>query len=413
MPYLDYSWAMGEACRCLLCDDPPCHAGCPAGVNPKRFIRKVRFGNLAGAVRELKRSNILAASCSYICPCLETCGGRCTSEKLDRPIDIIGLQRFVCEWERKNGMIEPVRGAGNGARVAIVGAGPAGLACAAELAVMRHVPVIFDKDNGAGGMLRGVIPNFRLPLQVVDFEIEFIKKLGVSFEFGKTVEELSQLFNDGFKAVFVATGLSRSKGAGLIGEDKKGVCQALEFLRDAKTTVAGARRVVVIGGGDTALDAARSLARAGASVVVAYRRTRRDMPAYRPDIAEAEKEGVEFLFRTLPRAIIGTDAAQGVRVTRIRWNEGGRLSAGYSVEGSEFTIPCDAVILAIGQESAGVFGLRPSPAGYIAVDKNMMTSQAGVFAGGDIVTGPLTAVAAVGAGKQAAGFINKFLKDVS
>lgn len=422
--HLDYSGAMNEAARCLLCDDAPCFCGCPAGVSPKRFIRKIRFGNIKGAVRELKRANVLAGSCSYICPCQNTCMGKCTSEKLDSPINIIGLQKFVCEWERENGMIEPEPGTGTGSKVAVIGSGPSGLACAAELAVKGHKSVVFESSSELGGMLRQVIPAFRLPNEMLDFEIEFIKKLGVQFETGKEISDPKTLLGDDFKAVYIATGVGTSKKTGLIGEEKKNVYQALDFLAEQKKVAAElallnsakqalplqGKRVVVVGGGDTAIDSARVSAKLGASVVMAYRRTRKDMPAYRPDISEAEEEGVELMFRTLPRSVLGGDVVQGLRAVKIRWEKSGRASDGYSVEGTEFTIPCDILILAVGQKLKSIFGLRESPHGYIAVDKNMMTSTPGIFAGGDIVSGPATAVAAVGAGKIAAGFINEFLK---
>jgi len=407
MNYLDYNFAKEEAYRCLMCEDAPCWHSCPAAVNPRKFVRKIRFDSLAEAARELRRANVLAGCCSYICPCGRTCVGNCTSEKLSRPIDIIGLQKFVCEWEISSGMIEPKKTDGGKGKVAIVGSGPAGLACAAELAVFGCQPVVFDSAPNAGGMLRSVIPEFRLPTRVLDFEIEFIKKLGVEFVMKTKIDDLSKLFDEGFKVVFVSTGACESKRTGIIGEDKKGVCEALEFLKGAKLNLdncgsLNGKRVVVVGGGDTAVDSARTAARAGALVTLLYRRTRLDMPAYRPDIEEAEKEGVEFVFRTMPRSIIGSEGVVGVKAAKIRWKGKGRQAEGYDVEGTEFTLPCDIVIMAAGQVSAGDFGLRTAPNGYIAVDKNMMTSGKGIFAGGDIVSGPSTAVAAVGSGKLAA-----------
>jgi NADPH-dependent glutamate synthase beta subunit-like oxidoreductase len=395
-----------------MCNDAPCFSGCPAGVNPRKFIRKIRFGNLAGAVRLIRTANILAGSCSYICPCLSTCSGKCTSDKLDRPIDIIGLQRYVCEWERTNGMVKPLPGTKTGKRVAVIGSGPAGLACAAELAVRGHVPVVFDEAGEAGGMLRQAIPDFRLPREMLDFEIDIIRALGVEFQLGVKVDDANKLLSDGFSAVFIGTGVGLAKKAGLTGEDKPGVFQALDFLRAAKkgaVELPADKRAVVIGGGDTAIDAARVLKRAGCRVMMVYRRTRADMPAYRPDIAIAEQEGIEIIFNTVVRSITGTDGVQGVRCVRVRWSEAGRVSTGYSVEGNEFPIPCGIVVQATGQEPGTLFDLRTSPKNYIAVDHKMMTSTPGIFAGGDIVSGPATAVEAVAQGKLAAGFVDEYL----
>jgi len=365
--------------------------------------------------------------------------GKCTSEKLSEPVNIIGIQRAICEWELANGMVEPESSSGTGAKVAIIGSGPAGLACAAELANRGHLPVVFEKGPAVGGMLRQVIPDFRLPTKMLDLEIEFVKKLGVEFQTGKDVSSPSELLKDGFKAVFIASGQGASKRSGLNGEEKNGVYQALDFLKEAKLNAchrepasggrgdlpntgdcfADARndhafvgkRAIVIGGGDTAIDSARVLARLGAKVIMAYRRTREDMPAYRPDIEDAEKDGVELMFRTLPRSIIGTEAVTGLKAVKIKWQGSGRSAESYTVEGTETTIPADIVILAIGQKPSNLFDLRTGPNGYIAIDKKMMTSVEGVFAGGDIVTGPSTAVAAVGGGRTAAGFIDEYVQN--
>lgn len=403
---------MMEAARCLLCEDAPCFHGCPAGVNPKRFIRKIRFGNLGGAVRELKRANVLAASCAYICPCQNTCAAKCTSEKLDRPIDISMLQRFVCDWERQHGMIEPLAGNRTGKKVAIIGAGPAGLSCAANLSAIGHEAHIFETSGAAGGLLRSVVPAFRLPPEVLDFEIEFIKKLGVIFNFNSKIENPSQLLASGFNAVFMATGCAKPKGTTIISTEKQNVVSAMSFLKSAKEgslKIQTGCRVIVIGGGDTAIDSAMVAARAGGRTAMLYRRGRADMPAYRPDIALAEETGVELIFNTIPRSVAGGESAQSLRCVRVKWLSAGRGSKDYAVEGSEFAVPCDLAIIAAGQEPESLFDLRTAPNGCVAVDHGFMTSAGGVFAGGDIVSGPATAVAAVGAGKLAAGFIDKFL----
>lgn len=416
MPEEGYSpvQAKMEAVRCLMCADAPCTCNCPAGVDARSFIRKIRFDNLAGAVRSLKRCNVLAASCSRICPTGTLCGKGCLAAGLSRPIDIGGLQRYVCDWERRTGMIEPATPARDGQRVAIVGSGPAGLGCATELAVRGHLVTVFEREAELGGMLRHCIPSWRLPPEVIDFEIEFIKKLGVEFLPGQTMDENKAFFAQGFKAIFLATGLTRPRGGDLNGAATPGVFQALDVLRAAKRgeQLDLGRRAVVIGGGDTALDAARTARRAGAECFLLYRRTQREMPAYPNEVDDAWNEGVEFYFRVIPRVVVGGDRVKGVKCVRIRWHQamvGAPIA--YDVEGTEFTVACDSVIIATGQGPAATFGLRTTPNGLVAVAKeSMMTSHAGVFAGGDLVFGGGTAARAAGMGRLAAIRVDEYLR---
>lgn len=415
MPEEGYSRsaALLEASRCLMCADAPCSCDCPSGVNARSFIRKIRFDNLDGAVRLLRRANVLAGSCAHICPTGSLCGRSCTAIELSHPIDIRGLQRFVMEDERARGMIEPKVSARTGARVAVVGAGPAGLACAAELAQRDYAVTVFEREASGGGMLRQCIPSFRLPVEVVEFELEFIRKLGVEFVFNHSVEHPEELKQQGYAAVFVATGLGTPKGSDLIGAKLPGVWKALNLLRAAKRgeQLMLGRRAIVVGGGDTALDAARVARAAGSECLVLYRRTQREMPAYIEEVRAAWDEGAEFYFRTIVRAVHGDDHVESVRCVRVHWHPP-RLGfpQAYEVEGAEFSIPCDSVILAIGQDPDSTFGMRTTPAGLVAVDKDhLMTSVPGVFAGGDLTTGGGTAARAVGQGKAAAIAIDRFL----
>lgn len=407
--------ALIEASRCLMCADAPCSCDCPAGVDARGFIRKIRFENLDGAVKLLKSNNIMAGSCAYICPTGSQCAKGCLAAGLTTPIDIAGLQRFVMDYERRRGMIEPKTPSRGGKKVAVVGSGPAGLGAAAELAVRGHLVTVFEASPAIGGMLRKVIPSFRLPSAVIDFEVEFIKKLGVEFECLKTIERPADLLARGYDAVFLGTGLQRPQGGDLIGSNLSGVHQALSFLAMSKQGEMPeiGRRAVVIGGGDTAIDGARVSKRAGAECLILYRRTQREMPAYPEEIEAAWNDGVEFYFRILVRSIVGTDKVTGVRCVRIRWHEKVPGTAqGYDVEGAEFVIPCDTVIYATGQVPAGDFGLRATPDGLIAVHKDtMMTSADGIFAAGDCITGGGTAAWAVGAGKRAAIQIDHYLKE--
>ena len=405
--------AIAEATRCLMCHDAPCHKGCPASVNPKYFIRKIRFGDMAGAVRLLREANVLAGSCAYICPCLSTCGSECTHEKLTRPIDISGLQRFVMDWERESGMVIPppprncsAGGQASPHRVAIVGAGPAGLACAADLAVAGLDVHIYEQGARAGGQLRLSIPSGRLPSDVVDFEIEFIEKLGVQFHFNQEINDLTELKKN-HDALFFATGLMGSRSLGIPGSDKQNIFDALDFLMQAKegNVPRLGKRVLVIGGGDTAIDAARTAAEQGAKTMILYRRTQMDMPAYRPDIQEAFDEGVEFWFRVIPQEVLGGESVEGIRLQRVSWKGSGRRAKEYDIEGPDFEIKADTIINAIGQVRASDFDLKISKEGWIACDPETMKTSDGVFVGGDFFSGGATAVAAIGDGKRAANAI--------
>lgn len=406
--------AKWEASRCLMCAQAPCTCDCPAGVDARAFIRKIRFDNLDGAVRLLKRCNVLAGSCARICPTGALCGKGCLAAGLSRPIDIGGLQRFVMDWERAQGMIEPMVPVRDGSRVAVVGAGPAGLGCAAELAVRGHIVTVFEKDEAPGGMLRQYIPAWRLPDEVIDFEIAFIRRLGVEFVTSHEVVDPKAFLAEGFKAVFIGTGLHHPRGSDLIGGERPGVHQALSLLRQAKRGQFPelGKRVVVIGGGDTALDAARTARRAGAECFLLYRRTQREMPAYRNEVDDAWNEGVEFYFRTIVRSVVGAERVQGVRCVRIRWHDPmPGMPRGYDVEGQEFVISCDSVVLAVGQGPVSTFGLRTTPGGMLAVDReSMATSVPGIFAGGDLAFGGSTASRAVGTGRHAAVAIDQYVR---
>jgi len=317
------------------------------------------------------------------------------------------------DWERVTKATLPMSPKLNKAPVAVVGSGPAGLGCAAELAQRGHPVTIFEADKVFGGMLRQSIPSFRLPIEVVDFEIELIKKLGVEFVANKKVDDPKKLLKDKFKAIFIATGLHRSKGGDLIGDHVPGVCQALDFLRETKKGKMPevGKRALIIGGGDTALDAARVAKRSGAESFIIYRRTQNEMPAYPNEVEDAWHEGVEFYFRVLPRGIVGEDKVKGLRCVRIKWNrDGAGKPTGYDIEAQEFAIDCDSVILAIGQDPESTFDLRTTPSGYVAIGQDSFkTSEEGIYAAGDVTYGGGTAAKAVGMGKLAAIEISDYL----
>jgi NADPH-dependent glutamate synthase beta subunit-like oxidoreductase len=262
-------------------------------------------------------------------------------------------------------------------------------------------------------MLRHCIPSFRLPVDVIDFEAEFIKKLGVKFSLGKKITDPKSLLSQGFEAVFIGAGLPRSKSADFTNSEISGVYQATEFLKDVKhgTMPDLGKRVLVIGGGDTAIDAARTARLAGAESFIVYRRTQKEMPAYQNEIEAAWHEGVEFYFRVLPRSVVGDKSVKGLKCVRVKWHDKiSGMPQGYDVEGTEFTIACDTIITAIGQSPESTFGLRTSPSGLIGVEKNTFkTSIEGIFAAGDIVDGGGTAAKAVGMGKLAAMQMDVYL----
>jgi dihydropyrimidine dehydrogenase (NAD+) subunit PreA len=412
--------ALAEARRCLLCDDPPCHGGCPAGVNPRDFIRKIRFGDIHGAARLLRRNNPLYGVCGDICPADNTCMGRCTSEKLDRPIDIIGLQRHVADWERrvfarKPNPIRPVAPDLHDPPVAVIGAGPAGLAAAAELALRGRRVVLFDRAARPGGMLRRTLPTFRLADDRIEHDVRRILDLGVRFRGATTVPDARGLFAEGYAGVILAAGAHRAKPLGVPGETLPGVVSGLDLLERVRRgdTPALGPRVVVVGGGDVAIDAARAAVRLGARVTLAYRRGRTDMPAYGPEVAGALDEGIEFLFNTVPERILGEKNATGVRLLRVRWDAAGRQARTFQVLGAPLDVEADTVVAAVGLEpdGAAAAGLPADGASPRVTDRlTGATEVPGIHVAGDLAHGPATAVAAVGSGRCAAAALDAWIE---
>ncbi|MBI5498966.1 MAG: NAD-dependent dihydropyrimidine dehydrogenase subunit PreA [Deltaproteobacteria bacterium] len=417
--YRSEALARAEALRCLGCHDAPCRCGCPAGVDPRAFIRKIRFGNLTGAARLLRAGNFFYGISGYVCPSGRTCVSRCTSDKLDRPIDIQGLQRYVAEWERGLAAaghfpLRVVKPAVRWAKrpVAVVGAGPAGLSCAAELALRGRRVVVFDAAVKPGGMMRRVIPWFRLPAEMVDFEIGILESLGVELRMGREVKDPHELRAEGFAAVFVATGTWATRKLGIPNEHLPGVISPLELLEAARATGTPAMgsRVVVIGGGDVALDAARTAARLGARATVVYRRARSAMPASGQEVEEGLADGVEFLFNCVPDAILGTDHVTGIRLRRVKWESGERTALKFEARGAPLELEADTIVPAVGLVASerARLGLGGNAGGWLDADGAGKTAMPWVFAGGDVVSGPGTVVAAVGAGRKAAGAIGEF-----
>jgi NADPH-dependent glutamate synthase beta subunit-like oxidoreductase len=413
--------AVIEASRCLMCDTPPCNAGCPAGVDVRRFVRKIRFGNFRGAARLIREANLLVGICGRLCPQEILCMEHCVRGDLDTPIDIAGLQRFAGDVELGAMAPLPEEVARADERVAIIGGGPAGLAAAVSLRAAGFDVDILERDRALGGVLSIGIPPFRLDPTFVESELEYVRRLGVGVRYGVERADPTALLSEGYAAVLIATGLWRPYTIGLPGEDLEGVHIAADLLRAVSN---GERpelgeRVVVIGGGNVAMDAATTALRLGAERVdVCCLEARGEMPAFDSEIERAQEEGIELHTRVRPVGIVGADGkVVGFQGIGIRWKEPGLFvpSNAEDIPGTEFRLVADSVIEAIGQGVLDRFeGVETDDRGLIVIDpETMATSAAGVFAAGDIVSGGATAVRAVAEGKRAAAGIAAYLARLS
>lgn len=429
--------AILEASRCLNCTRPRCVEGCPVGVQIESFITAVAAGDFADAASLIRADNALPGVCGRVCPQESQCEGACVLDKKHKPIAIGHLERFVADWERQHAIAPVARPAeSTGKRVAIVGSGPAGLACAGDLARLGHEVTVFEALHEPGGVLVYGIPEFRLPKEIVNAEVDGLRRLGVSFEMdvligaGTTIESL--MSEDGYDAVFVGTGAGLPRFPGVPGEDLIGVYSANEFLTrvnlmrayetHAETPVydVAGRPVAVIGGGNTAMDAARTALRLGAEpVTLFYRRSEEEMPARREEIAHAREEGVRFQFLTTPIGFTGEDGwLRSVELQSMELgepDEDGRRSP-VPIEGALTTVKIDVAIIAIGNAPNPVLSratpeLETTRRGTVVTDRETgATSIPGVFAGGDIATGGATVILAMGAGRRAASGIDTYLR---
>jgi len=425
--------AVAEAERCLQCAYPSsCIKGCPVEVDVTAFIKLIRERKFDEAIKKVKEKNSLPAICGRVCPQEEQCQANCVMGKVGDPISIGRLERFVADWERERGYEIPQKPAAIGKRVAVVGAGPAGLTAAADLTKLGYEVVVFEALHKPGGVLVYGIPEFRLPKKIVGAEAEYIEKLGVTIKMnamiGKlyTVKELLEQFD----AVFIGTGAGLPLFMRIPGENLCGIYSANEFLirvnlmktyafPEYDTPIYVGEKVAVIGGGNVAMDSARCALRLGAKEVkIVYRRSREEMPARAEEIKNAEEEGVVFEFLTNPKGFIGNERGWVKAMECIRMRLGEPDASGrrrpVPIEGSEFTMDVDNVVIAIGRTPNPMIqqtteGLQVTRWGTIVVDKNGKTSIEGVYAGGDIVTGEATVISAMGAGKKAAKAIHEYL----
>ena len=425
--------ALNEAERCLLCPDPACVEGCPVSIDIPGFIRKLSAKDFRGAYDVITGTNLLPAICGRVCPQESQCEGVCPVGETLEPVAIGRLERFVGDTaiaERWTNIpyIEP-----SGFRIGIVGSGPAGMACAADMAKAGCDVTVYEAFHQAGGVLKYGIPDFRLPNAVIDAEIENLRKLGVKFECNTLVGRLftiEQMIDEmGYDAVFVGTGAGCPTLLGIPGDFLNGVLSANELLTRCNlmlarefptydTPVPFGRRVAVIGSGNTAMDAMRVCLRLGAEKVhCIYRRTKAESPARAEEIHHAEEEGIEFHWLTNPVEILddGKGNVRGMRCIRMALgepDESGRRRP-VPVAGSEFDFECDMIVFAIGTNANPIIGqtakLKLNKRGYIETDANLATSMAGVFAGGDIVTGAATVIEAMGAGRKAARSMKAYL----
>lgn len=426
--------AMLEAQRCLQCMRPRCVEGCPVNVPIKDFIQLVKEGKFIEASQKIKEKNALPAVCGRVCPQEDQCEKACVLGKVDEPVAIGKLERFVADYEAKHGTPKAIVTSEKlPYRVAVIGSGPAGLTCAAELAKSGVEVHIYEALHEAGGVLTYGIPEFRLPKEIVKREIDYIEKLGVKIFKNKAVGanvSLQKIVKD-YDAVFIGVGAGLPQMLNIEGENLNGVYTANEYLTrvnlmkaylfpEYDTPIKKGKEVVVIGGGNVALDAARTALRTGAQrVTVAYRRTEAEMPARKEEIEHAVEEGIEFKFLVSPLRFIGENGnlkAIEFQVMELSDpDETGRRRP-VPVEGKTVTLKADIAITAIGTTANPLISrsfkkLKLNKRGYIEVDENLMTSVKGVFAGGDIVTGAATVILAMGAGKKAASSILAYLKN--
>jgi dihydropyrimidine dehydrogenase (NAD+) subunit PreT len=420
-PPLDAEEALLEADRCLDCAGPyappPCTVACPAGVDVPRFVRELAAGQTLDAARTIYRENLLGGTCARVCPVEVLCQSACVLSHIGQePIEIAALQRHATDVARDHGLPLRARPSARALRVAVVGAGPAGLSCAGELAARGFDVVFFDEHTEVGGIVRTAIAPYRQLVDPLPAERLAPEQLGVRFELGVRIdspERLAELVGDA-DAVFVGVGLGGDRPLDCLGADLAGSWPSLEFIGAIKQgePIDVGRNVVVLGGGNTAIDVAREALRLGAeSVTLAYRRTRELMPAYAFEVADAEAEGVAFEWLVAPVALLGSGRVEAIVLERMRPGEGRALEV---VPDSRFTIPADTVVAAIGQEPrrdvAAWFGGVELAGGAVAIDEATgRTSVPRVYAGGDVVNGGASAVQAVAEGKRAARAIEEAL----
>ena len=426
--------ARAEASRCLKCKNPKCVGGCPVSIDIPGFIKEVQEGNYEEAAKVIAKSSALPAVCGRVCPQESQCEGQCIRGIKGEPISIGKLERFVADWSRENGFVPAAPEKTNGRKVAVIGSGPSGVICAGDLAKMGYEVTIFEALHEPGGVLTYGIPEFRLPKEgVVQPEIDNVRKLGVKIEtdviIGKSVTIDELLDEEGFEAVFIGSGAGLPMFMGIPGENANGVFSANEYLTrsnlmkafrdDYDTPIVAGKKVAVVGGGNVAMDAARTALRLGADVHIVYRRSEAELPARAEEVHHAKEEGIIFNFLTNPIEILTDDNGwvNGMKCIKMELGEpdaSGRRRP-VAIEGSEFVIEVDTVIMSLGTSpnpliSATTRGLETNRRKCIvAEESNGKTTKEGVYAGGDAVTGAATVILAMEAGRAGARGIHEYL----
>ena len=434
--------AREEASRCLNCKNQPCVKGCPVGIHIPQFIQALRKGEIEEAYQIISLTSSLPAVCGRVCPQETQCEQQCTLGIRYEPVGIGRLERFVADWHNEHSTEAPQKPESNGHRVAIVGSGPSGLTCAGDLAKKGYQVTVSEALHTAGGVLVYGIPEFRLPKAIVAREVETLKALGVDIEtnviIGKTLT-VDELFEQGYEAVFIGSGAGLPNFMGIPGESLKGVYSANEYLTrsnlmkayrdDADTPIMKGGSVAVVGGGNVAMDAARTALRLGAEhVYIVYRRSMEELPARREEVEHAEEEGIDFRLLCNPVEVLGWNDPENPRDPKngfvkamrcIRMQLGEPDASGrrrpVEIPGSEFTLDVDTVVIAIGTSPNPLIkstteGLEVNRRGGIVINEDGLTSRENVYAGGDAVTGAATVISAMGAGKTAAAAIDKALR---
>ena len=436
----DFDLATNEALRCLACAKPTCTIGCPVAVKVKEFVALIIERDYLGAAAKIREDNVLPAITGRVCPQEDQCEGDCLMTKRVESLAIGHLERFIADYERKTGQVGiPKNAPPTGKRVAIVGSGPAGLSAAGDLVQKGHEVRVFEALHELGGVLVYGIPEFRLPKDIVRSEVDVLQKMGVQFEtnvvVGKTVTVDELLGEEGYDALFIATGAGLPQFLGVPGEHRNGVYSANEFLTrvnlmrayrfpdyDQPLYDCRGKDVVVVGGGNTAMDSVRTALRLGARrATLVYRRSEEEMPARKEEVHHAKDEGVEFQMLTNPVEITGDERGwvTGVRCVRMELGEAGEdgRRRPVAIPGSEFVIDASLVIIAVGTSANPLIqsttpDLKTTRKNYIEADpETLQTSKKGVFAGGDIVTGGATVILAMGAGRKAARAIDTYLTE--
>ena len=428
--------AVSEAKRCVHCKNRPCVEGCPVGIKIPEFITQVAEGNFEAAYQIISEDSSLPAVCGRVCPQESQCEGRCTRGIKNEPVGIGRLERFVADWHRENTHADAAVPPSNGHKVAIIGAGPAGLTAAGDLAKMGYKVTVYEALHVAGGVLMYGIPEFRLPKDIVQHEVEGLKELGVDIECNMVIGKvltIDELMNDyGFEAVYVASGAGLPRFMGIPGESLNGVYSANEYLtrvnlmkaykEDSRTPIQKSKAVAVVGGGNVAMDAARCAKRLGAETVyIVYRRGMAELPARKEEVEHAEEEGIIFKTLTNPVEVLGDENGWVKGMTCVEMELGEPDESGRRrpivKEGSEFTLDVDTMIMALGTSPNPLIrsttpGLDADRHGCLITNgPDGLTSRPFVYAGGDAVTGAATVILAMGAGKEAAAAIDRAIKE--